>query len=126
MVKIPRQCGGRMGPTDIKINAIAFREDGMWVAQCLEYNFGSCAETLEELADELLRQVLDQIEADREAGHEPFYGYKPAPKKFWDMFTAVKAVSKPIKPRKTVLQFLRGFTARPKVETQLFPIAAAA
>jgi hypothetical protein len=115
-----------MGPTYIRINAVAFREDGMWVAQCLEYNFASCAETLEELANELLRQVLDQIEADSEAGHEPFFGYKPAPEKFWDMFTAAKAVSKPIKPRKTLLQFLRGLMARPKVETQLFPILAAA
>ena len=115
-----------MDPTRIRVNAVAFQEDGMWVARCLEYNFASCAETLEELPNELLRQILDQIEADSEAGHEPFFGYKAAPQEYWDMFTAAKAVSKPIKPRKTVGQFLRGFTARPKVEAQLFPILAAA
>jgi hypothetical protein len=112
--------------TPIKINAVAFQEDGLWIACCLEYNFVSCAETLEGLANELFRQVIGQIEADLEAGHEPFFGYKPAPQEYWDMFAAAKAVTKPIKPRKSVSQRWREFRDRAKVETQLFPIAAAA
>jgi len=104
------------------IRAVAFQEDGMWVARCIDYNFASCAETLDELADELLRQVLDQIEADRDAGQEPFFGYKAAPKKYWDMFAAAEAVSRPIENRKRLPQ--RDPRQPAKVETQLIPVAA--
>jgi len=101
----------------IVINAVAFQEDGLWIAQCLEYDFVGCAETLDELPDEFLGQVTDQIEADLEAGHEPFFGFKPAPQRYWALFAAARAVSKPLKPRKDDL-------AHPQVQTQLFPVAA--
>ena len=32
----------------ITLNAVAFHQDGLWVAQCLEYNLVSCAERLED------------------------------------------------------------------------------
>ena len=110
----------------ITINAVAFQADGMWIAHCLEYNFVSCAETLEKLPDELLRQIIHQIEADSAAGRDPFFGYKPAPQKYWDMFAAAKAVSKPIKPRKSISQRWREIRDHARVETQVIPIAAAA
>ncbi len=99
----------------ITINAVAFRQNGLWVAQCLEYNLVSCAESLEELPNELLDQILGQIEADTESGHEPFWAFKPAPQRYWDMFAKAK-VSQPLKPRQAV----------PAVDAQLFPMPAAA
>ena len=108
----------------ILIRAVALKEDGMWVARCLEYNFASCAETLEELPNALLRQVIDQIKADIEAGQKPFFGFKPAPQKYWDMFTAALEVSRPLKPRKSLSQRWRELLDHAKVETQLIPVAA--
>ena len=101
----------------ILINAVAFQADGMWVAQCLEYNFVSCAATRDELPGALMRQVLAQIELDLEDGREPFFEFKPAPAKYWQLFEKAKRRSKPI----------RKSSERPehtRVETQLFPVAA--
>ncbi|HEX4964002.1 MAG TPA: hypothetical protein VF173_24460 [Thermoanaerobaculia bacterium] len=100
---------------DVTINAVAFQRHGLWVAQCLEYNLVSCAESLEELPNELLSQVLGQIKADKESGQEPFWAFKPAPQHYWDMFAQAKT-SPPLKPRKVV----------PAVDTRLFPMPAAA
>ena len=101
-----------MGP--IIINAIVLQEDGMWIAQCLEYNLVSCAETLAELPGELMRQVKSQIEADESAGKRPFFAYKPAAPKYWAMFEEAKLRSTPILPAQSV----------PSVQAQLFQVAA--
>jgi hypothetical protein len=98
----------------IIINAIVFQEEGMWIAQCLEYNLVSCAETLPELPGELMRQVRSQIEADRSAGRTPFFAYKPATPKYWAMFEEVKLLSMPILPEESI----------PSVQAQLFQVAA--
>ena len=99
----------------IIINAVAFRKYGLWIAQCLEYNLVSCAESLEDLPNALLSQILDQIEADTESGNEPFWAFKPAPQRYWEMFAQARA-SEPLRPRQTV----------PAVDAQLFPMPAAA
>jgi PHD/YefM family antitoxin component YafN of YafNO toxin-antitoxin module len=74
----------------ILINAVAFPADGMWIAQCLEFNFVSCAATRDELPGALLRQVLGQIEVDVEDGREPFFEFQPAPAKYWQLFEEAK------------------------------------
>lgn len=101
----------------ILINAVAFPESGMWVAQCLEYDFVSFAETRDELPRALMQQILAQINADLEDGHEPFFEFKPAPAKYWEMFEKVRLQSTPILKSASVSE-------RNRVEAQLFPIAA--
>jgi hypothetical protein len=101
----------------IVINAVAFQADGMWIAQCLEYNFVSCAATRDELPGALMRQVLGQIELDLEDGHEPFFEFKPAPAKYWQLFEEAKRQSAPIRKWSESPEHTR-------VETQLFPVAA--
>jgi hypothetical protein len=98
----------------ICINAIIFQAEGMWIAQCLEYNLVSCAETLAELPGELMRQVRAQLDADRRAGTPPFFGYKPAAPKYWTMYEEAKLQSTPILPEESI----------PSVQAQLFQIAA--
>lgn len=110
----------------IVIHAVAYEEDGMWVARCLEYNFASCAQSLEALADELFSQIEDQIEADTEAGHPPFFGFKPAPEKYWDQFSIAKAVAEPIRSRERSDKAEDRRQGRTRVEAQLIPIASAA
>lgn len=99
------------------INAIAFEEDGMWVAQCLEFDFVSFARTKEDLPRILVQQVLAQIEIDSEDGNAPFFEFKPAPAKYWGWFEEVRTRATPIS---------ESFAASPvqRVETQLFSLAA--
>jgi hypothetical protein len=97
----------------IFLSAIIFQEDGMWIAQCLEYNLVSCAETLDELPGGLMRQVRAQIEADRRAGAPPFFGYKPAGPKYWAMYEEAKLRSVPILTEESV----------PSVQAQLYQAA---
>jgi len=99
------------------INAVAFRQDGMWVAQCLEYNFVSFSKTEEELPRILMRQILAQIEIDSGDGHEPFFEFEPAPAKYWEWFERARRQSEPILERSAISPLQR-------VETQLFPVAA--
>jgi hypothetical protein len=99
------------------INAVAFQSNGLWVAQCLEYNFVSCASTKEDLPGALMRQVLAQIESDIEDGNEPFFEFQPAPAKYWELLEKAKKQSNPIKKHFDSPQ-------HQSVETQLFPLAA--
>ncbi len=98
----------------ITLNAVIFEEEGIWIAQCLEYNLVSCAETLNELPGELMRQVRTQIEADQRAGNAPFFAYQPAAPRFWAMYDEAKLRSVPILPEESI----------PSVRAQLFQIAA--
>jgi hypothetical protein len=103
----------------IIINAVIVQRDGMWVAQCLEYNFVSCAGTMDDLPRALLQQVVAQIQIDVADGHEPFFEFQPAPAKYWDMYEKARLQSEPI--RKTC-----SLPERKSVETQLYPLADAA
>ena len=101
----------------IVINAVVFQESGMWIAHCLEYDFVSFTEKRDELPHVLMKCIVAQINADLEYGHEPFFGFKPAPAKYWEMFEKAKLQSKPICKSASVPE-------RNRVEAQLFPIAA--
>ena len=109
----------------IQINAVAFKKDGVWIAHCLEYSLVSYAESLEQLPNELLHQVMAQIETDLEAGRVPFYGFKRAPQRYWDMFEAARAASTaPMTPHKSWAVRWREVMERVRIKTQLFPVAA--
>jgi len=101
----------------ILLNAVVFQADGMWIAQCLEYNFVSCAGTRDELPGALMRQVLAQIELDLADGREPFFEFKPAPAKYWQLFEEAKRRTLPIRRSSEQPDHTR-------VEAQLFPVAA--
>jgi hypothetical protein len=70
----------------ITINAVVFREDELWVAQCLEYNLVSCTKELEDLPGELMRQIQGQVRIDLQDGKMPFADFRAAPVKYWELF----------------------------------------
>lgn len=80
----------------ITINAVVFREDGLWIAQCLEYNFVSYTKELEELPGELMRQIQGQVRIDLQDGKRPFVDFREAPAKYWELFE--KAIRDPRLP----------------------------
>ncbi len=110
----------------ITVNALVFHEQGMWVAQCLEYDLVSCAETLEELPGELLRQLRAVEAIDRAAGPPPFSAFKPAPAEHWALFERVKR-SKPItSPKKLVDRVREALDMGASVDARLFIASKAA
>lgn len=94
------------------IHAIAFPEGNLWIAQCLEYDFVSCARIREELHTALLRQISGQIRVDLGNGHEPFFGFKPAPAKYWRMLEKARLLSQPSERRERLAERI--------VETHLY------
>ncbi|HYO11729.1 MAG TPA: hypothetical protein VE685_00865 [Thermoanaerobaculia bacterium] len=67
-------------------HVVFFRDRGWWVAQCLERNLAAASQDLRELPGKLETVLKVQIEADREAGIEPFTALPQAPRRFWQMF----------------------------------------
>ena len=68
------------------IRAIIFRDGHAWIGQCLEFDIGAQAESLDELRARLKVAVdADRRESIRRGG-EPFEGIDPAPQHFHDMW----------------------------------------
>jgi hypothetical protein len=109
------ESSGDMDP--ILINAVVFEAEGLWVAQCLEYDFVSCAATEADLPGALMRQVLAQISIDLERGREPFFEFRPAPPRYWALFEEARLRMQPIRKLSEISQ-------HNPVEAHLFPVAA--
>lgn len=104
----------------ITINAVAFQKGSLWVAQCLEYNLVSCADTPEELLKELVGQLETLVYLNLAAGQHPFEGYSPAPERYWRLFEEARtAKTKPIEPRTTLKEKLAALFGRPVVRPRL-------
>ena len=99
------------------IHAVVFREGEWWVAQCLEHDLVGLARTLEELPDELRRQLRTQVEISLEAGVEPFACLPAAPARYWKMYEAAEVRVQSSTSGETgwtgrLLESLRGLTIR--------------
>jgi hypothetical protein len=67
-------------------HVVFFSDRGWWVAQCLERNLATASKDPRELRGKLETVLRVQIEADRDAGVEPFVALPQAPRRFWRMF----------------------------------------
>ena len=77
-----------------------FREEGRWVAQCLDVDIAVQAKTEGDLPYELGLTLVGRILAADNLGIDPFDGLPRAPERYWDMFRDAR--SQP----QTVLPFL--------------------
>lgn len=71
-------------------HAVLFEDRGWWVAQCLERNLTASSKDPRELHKKLETVLRVQIEADREAGVEPFSTLPQAPRRFWKLFQSAE------------------------------------
>jgi len=71
---------------DSTIRVVVFREEGWWVAQCLDVDIAVQAKTEEDLHYELGLTLVGRILASDALGIEPFEGLPRAPKRYWDLF----------------------------------------
>jgi hypothetical protein len=67
-------------------HVVFFEDRGWWVAQCLERNLATASQDPRDLPSKLEAVLKVQIEADQEAGIEPFSALPQAPRRFWQMF----------------------------------------
>jgi hypothetical protein len=79
-----------------RIRAVVFREGEHWVAQCLEYSYAIQARELRDLPRELGECLAAQILVSRQMGLEPFEGFEPAPRRFWELYERANPLSEPV------------------------------
>ncbi len=65
-----------------KIRAVVFQDGGMWVGQCLEYDIGAQADSLEKLDRYLEIAIAATRRESRERSGKEFAGVPPAPEHF--------------------------------------------
>jgi len=69
------------------IRVIVFQDNGMWVAQCLEYDIGAQAKDIDTLNARLEVVLRAEFEASMKKHGKRFAGIGPAPQRFhlmWD------------------------------------------
>jgi hypothetical protein len=72
-----------MEPT---IRAVVFKEGDWWIIQGLDYDFVALARRLEDVPFSIQQFFSVLFAASQQLGVEPFYGYSPAPRRFWTMY----------------------------------------
>lgn len=71
---------------EYRIRAVVFRDGEHWIAKCLEYGYVLQTRRLEDVPRELQRCLTAQILLSLEMGVEPFAGFRPASRKYWEMY----------------------------------------
>lgn len=78
---------------EYRIRAVIFRKGEHWIAKCLEYGYVLQTHSpLEDVPGELKRALTLQIQTSLELGIEPFTGFKPASRRFWEMYERASPV----------------------------------
>lgn len=80
-----------MAPQE-KFHVVVYEEGGWWIAQCLECNLAASARDSRDLKRKLDVVIRVQIEADSDAGVEPFSRLQKAPPRFWKMYQGAHRV----------------------------------
>ena len=83
--KVKAVMGMKSGP--IKLDVILFEsKNGMWSAQCLQYDIAAQADSFHGILYEFERVVISNVALSHELGRKPFEGMKEAPQEFWQLY----------------------------------------
>lgn len=82
------------------VRAVVFREEGCWVAQCLEYDIATQAGSMNGLYDKLGRVLAAYLGLASEHGADPFADIPPAPKRYWEMYQGARLRLQPVAPER--------------------------
>ena len=86
---------------DITIRVVVFKDNDVWVAQCLEYDIGAQADSIDALTARLNAVLKAEFKESMERHEMPFAGIAPAPQRFqmmWEHRTrslTIKSMSPP-------------------------------
>jgi hypothetical protein len=70
----------------VSMRVIVFKDDGQWVAQCLEHDIGAQGPDVDTLMTRLEVVLNAECKASLDKGEEPFKGIDPAPARFQQMW----------------------------------------
>ena len=70
----------------IRVRVLVFKDDGLWVAQCLEYDIGAQAANLDTLHDRMMVVFKAELKESVERHGKPFAGIDKAPERFHKMW----------------------------------------
>ncbi len=68
--------------SETTIRIIEFHENGLWVAQCLEYDIGAQAPDIDTLNARLEAVLREECEESMRQHNSPFAGIDPAPERY--------------------------------------------
>jgi hypothetical protein len=97
------------------IRAVVYREGDWWIIRCLEYGFVTPVKRLEDVPEQIRMFVLVQVTTSLQHGFEPFHGYAPAPRKYWEMYEKATPWEGQVAP----IELPRDLGANPTVEARL-------
>ena len=72
-----------------RLNFLIFKEDGWWIAQCLEYDIAAQARTIPDIQYEIQRILVGRIAMSEKLGIDPFKDIPPAPVEYQKVFENV-------------------------------------
>lgn len=81
----------------IEVNAVAFQEGDVWVAQCVEFDIAARAASLSGLKAAFERAVAANLCVNVELGRTGFDGIPAAPAEFQRMFDAADVSVRPVR-----------------------------
>lgn len=73
------------------IRIVVYRDGEAWVAQCLEFDIGTQAESPNELRDRLDDVIAMEAAISAKYHGKPFAGIDPAPQRFFDMWDSCES-----------------------------------
>lgn len=79
------------------IKVLIFKDNDLFIAQCLEYDIAVQGETLKELEERLVCTLLDYVALSIENREPPFSHVPRTPKEFWDLFKKANRLEKPLR-----------------------------
>lgn len=82
------------------IRAVVIRDGDMWAVQCLEYDIGAQASSMDALLDRLACVIDAERAESMERSGKAFAGIPEAPKYFWDLWERGVV---PLNPERDVL-----------------------
>jgi hypothetical protein len=71
---------------DIAIRVVVFKDNDVWVAQCLEFDIGAQADSIDALTERLNAVLKAELKESVERNKMPFAGIAPAPQRFHTMW----------------------------------------
>lgn len=97
------------------IRIVVLWDEKWWIIQGLDYDFVTVARSLEDVPVEIQRFFAVLFAASQKLGVEPFHGYSPAPRRFWEMYERAQPWSEPFPP----FEVSEGLGSLPPVNTRL-------
>ena len=69
-----------------EIHVVLLQRDKWWVAQCLQYDIGAQAHTVDDVMYELQRSIVGHMAIAQAHGRNPFVDLPAAPEMYWKKF----------------------------------------